>query len=79
MCSFYEVENDPSVRDIDCRTTQLFIEGRVVKEIKITEHQYSCRLVVGILRYQATQVIESLLVQSLGMSYQVLQVHFFMI
>ena len=55
--SLHEVEDGLAVGDIDRCPSELLIEGRVVQQIQVLEHEQSCRLVVRIHSQQGTQVV----------------------
>ena len=75
MSSFYQIEDDTTVADVDGSTSELFVEGGVVEQIEVLQQKETGRLEIGIQSQQGTQVVERFLVHLFGVLYQVLQVH----
>ena len=64
------IEEHTAVGDIDGRTAQFLIEGGIVEQIKILEHQQTDRLIIRIQGTEGAQLIKRVTIHPFGVLYQ---------
>ena len=65
MCGLYHLEDDFAVGDIECCFSEFFVEGDVVEQIEVLQHEQSCRLEIRIQSQHGAQLVQRIAVESL--------------